>query len=101
MANVDTAKDKGRTKKALDQLVNWRGRTMRWRDVIAALPDMPEKVIANGLMDYNRHKFNARDHEGQAAYMRRLKERRHYFVEGIEVSKTIFDAVIGTTLDET
>lgn len=100
MARIDPTRDKGRTKEILDRLVNWRGRVMRWRDVIAALPDMPEKQVTTGLIDYDRRRFNSLDHEGQRGYMRRLGERRHYFVEGIEVPKSIFDAVIGTTMQK-
>lgn len=60
--------------------------------------ELVAKKTGDGMIDYNRRKFNAMNGREQAAYEARLKARRYYYVEssdgfGRQVAKLIYDAL--------
>ena len=59
------------------------------------------KAVSDGMIDYNRRRFNAMsDGREQAAYMARLSARRHYWINGHKVPKVVYDAVDAPVTEE-
>lgn len=78
------------------------GRVWTYQEWLAATSRPLKREIFNGMCGYNRRRFNRMSSIGeQDAYMDRLKAKRYYVINGLTVSKTIFDSVDGIILDHT
>lgn len=51
------------------------------------------KSTTDGMIDFNRRHFNRLDHKGQAAYEARLKAKRYYFANDIQIPKILYDTL--------
>lgn len=45
------------------------------------------------MIDYSRRRFNAMNHAEQRDYIARLESRTHYYINGVQVPKLVFDLV--------
>ena len=78
------------------------GRVWTYQEWLDAQPRPLKREIFDGMCHYNRRRFNSMSSIGeQDAYMDRLKAKRYYVINGLTVSKTIFDSVDGAILDYT
>jgi hypothetical protein len=91
---------RGRVEKALDK-------QFRFSDGVATLRAKLEKEHAargltfeesDGMIDYNRVKFNRMDQRQQSEYMAKLKAKRYYWAydpdgNGYQIPKIVFDVV--------
>ncbi|WP_420408679.1 hypothetical protein [Hoeflea sp.] len=91
---------RGRVGKALDK-------QFRFSDGVATLRAKLEKENAahgltfeetDGMIDYNRRKFNGMNSREQAAYMARLRAKRYYWAvtpdgDSYQIPKVVFDVV--------
>jgi len=101
--NLDTLSPmaRGRVEKALDK-------QYRFSDGVMTLRQKLEKENAahgltfdetDGMIDYNRRKFNGMDSRQQAEYMAKLKAKRYYWANlpddsGLQIPKIVFDAAM-------
>ena len=51
------------------------------------------KETGDGMIDWNRRRFNRMDGRQQAEYEARLKAKRYYYLNGLQVPKIVYDAV--------
>ena len=51
-----------------------------------------EKSETDGMVDWSRTRFNRMDGREQAAYEARLKARRYYYINNVQVPKIVYDA---------
>lgn len=96
-----TATQIGRLEQALEKQYNNGGQIQTMREMLAELPDHPDKEITDGMIDWNRRHFNRLDGRQQDDYMDRLKKKRKYCLRyadplmALMVPKIVFDAVPG------
>lgn len=67
-------------------------------EALFAAGKLVSRKATDGAIDWNRRKFNSMNHKEQAAYEKRLSEKRYYWIEDTEgvghsVPKTVFDAI--------
>jgi hypothetical protein len=95
MATLNTstlsAMQLGRVNAVLDKRARYDGEVRTLREHIATLKG--EKREGDGMIDWNRRRFNAMRGDEQRAYEARLAARRYYYVDGWQVPKIIFDLV--------
>lgn len=82
---------KGRLDTALDRRHNRNGEIATLRAFIERGEGV--KSETDGMIDYNRTKFNRMNGSQQREYEARLKAKRYYLVDGWIVPKIVFDAV--------
>lgn len=96
MAKLETASlsamNAGRLAKALEKQARYAGEVRTLGAHIATLKG--EKSEGDGMIDWNRRKFNAMTGREQTAYEARLKARRYYYVDGWQVPKIVWDCVV-------
>jgi hypothetical protein len=92
-----TPMQKGRLEKALDKQYRFSDgiRTLRAEIERRAKNEGLEKDTCDGMLDYNRTRFNRMNGAEQREYMARLKAKRYYFVNNLKVPKIVFDAIAG------
>lgn len=86
----------GRLDKELDEKRRFEDGSIQ---TLRAWLSTQERVIKSeddGMIDYNRRHFNRLDYREQKEYMDRLKAKRHYWINGIKVSKTVYSAIVAT-----
>jgi len=81
-----------RTKAALDRLIRVDGKVMTYRQLIADAT-VADKSTFDGMIDWNRRKFNGMNAKEQRAYEARLKAKTYYAVRGVIVPKLVYDAI--------
>ena len=81
----------GRVNAVLDKRARYDGVIRTLREHIATLDGV--KKEGDGMIDWNRRRFNAMRGDEQRAYEARLKARRYYYVDEWQVPKIIFDLV--------
>lgn len=85
-------RDAGRVNKALDMVYNFFGETKTMRAWLEALPEVRKTESQGGI--FNRHHFNRLGSEAeQRAYEERLRTKRRYYINDVEVPKMIYDVV--------
>lgn len=52
-----------------------------------------EKSESDGMIDFNRRHFNRLENGEQDAYMARLRNKRHYWINHTDVPKIVYDVV--------
>lgn len=87
-----TLAHQARTKNALDKLIRVDGKVMTYRQLIAGAT-ASDKSTFNGMIDWNRRKFNNMDAKEQRAYETRLKAKTYYAIRGVIVPKLVYDAI--------
>lgn len=97
MAQIDTSNLSpmalGRVNAALEKLARYDGEVRTLRDHIATLKG--EKREGDGMVNWNRRRFNAMGAAEQRAYEARLKGQRRFYVDGWQVPKIVWDCVVG------
>lgn len=82
----------GRLNAALDKLYRFSDGVRSLRAEFDRAPAI-EKSEGDGMIDWSRTKFNRMDYREQAAYEARLKAKRYYYVNSLQVPKIVFDAL--------
>ena len=83
----------GRVNKALDKTYNFDGRICSMRDWIADLATIT-KSESSGMCDFNRkHYNNLPGTDEQEAYEARLKAKRYYWINDVQVPKIVYDLI--------
>lgn len=82
----------GRLNKALAKRARYDGVVRTLAEHIATLP--AKKHEGNGLIRYSRTRFNRMNAKEQTAYMARMEAERHYYIDGWEVPKIVYDCVV-------
>lgn len=83
----------GRVQKALDKKYNFGGEVRTLGEHIGTLCGV--KTEGDGMIDWNRHRYNRMNGEEQRAYEARLKAKRYYYIDGWQVPKIVWDCVLG------
>lgn len=85
----------GRLNAALEKRYRFQSAgVLTLRQYIESLPSI-EKSECDGMIGWNRRHFNRLGSTAdQRAYEDRLKAKRHYFVNGVEVPKLVHDAIV-------
>jgi hypothetical protein len=84
-----------RVNAALDKVYRFSsGRVCSLRQYIEALPTV-EREETDGMIDYRRATFNRLENGEQEAYMKRLRDRRLYWINDVKVPKIVYDVVRG------
>lgn len=95
MAVIDTSHlsplAAGRVRAALEKVARYGGEVRTLAEQIATLKG--EKSEGDGMIDWNRRRFNNMTAEQQRVYEARLKARRYYYVDGWQVPKIVWDCV--------
>lgn len=81
----------GRLNKALAKQYRFDGVIKTLGEHIATLEG--NKSEGNGMIDYNRTRFNRMNNADQRAYIQGLEERRYYYVDGWTVPKIVWDCI--------
>lgn len=81
----------GRLNKALDKLYRFPDGVRSLRAQIESFPAI-EKRESDGMIDFSRAKFNRLDDAEQAAYTAKLKARRYFWINDLQVPKIVYDA---------
>lgn len=84
----------------LDKKICHRGVIKTWREFVEGLPDVPEKAIHDGNINYNRRHFNRLSAAEQRRYTEKLNAQRLFWLEDIRVPKMIYDAVPGKVVHD-
>ena len=83
----------GRVSKALDKTYNFDGCICSLRDWIDGLTNVA-KSETNGMCDFNRrHYNNLPSNDEQEAYEARLKAKRYYWINNVQVPKIVYDLI--------
>ena len=78
-----------RADKILSQPIRIDGKVTTWRAFVDAGPvDLSE---GDGMIDWNRTKFNRLNYAQQREYEAALRARRYYYVNGVLCPKTVYD----------
>lgn len=90
MTNLTKANQQ-RLDNQLNKLVNYQGKAMTMRDVLIGkqLPMVCE--ISDSMIKWSRTKFNRMGCNEQREYEAKLREKKLYWVNDIEVSKMVYD----------
>jgi len=81
----------GRVKLALEKKARYSGEV---RTLGAHLETLKgEKKEGDGMIDWNRTKFNRMDGPAQREYEARLKAKRYFYVDGWRVPKIVYDCI--------
>jgi pantothenate kinase-related protein Tda10 len=102
MADLTSA-NQARLTAALAKQVRFEGKITSLRELIEKTQPMVTH-ISDGMMNYSRSRFNNMYQREQDAYLKRLKEKRLFFVNDIEVPKIVHawaSAQPGATQSET
>lgn len=95
MAVIDTSHlsplAAGRVRTTLEKVARYGGEVRTLAEHIATLKG--EKSEGDGMIDWNRRRFNNMTAEQQRVYEARLKARRYYYVDGWQVPKIVWDCV--------
>ena len=86
--------DRGRVEALLDKVLRWEDgdyTTRQWIEKQSRI----HKSQGDGMLNFNRTRYNRLDRDGQAAYEARLRAQRFYYLNGREVPKLVYDAVRG------
>ena len=91
--NLDnlTPMQRGRVTKALEGKARYDGEVRTLADQIATLEGV--KTEGDGMIDWNRIRFNRMDGKQQRAYETRLKAQRRFYVDGWQVPKIVWDCI--------
>lgn len=88
----------GRLGKALETLYSFSDGVWTLRYAIERMSAIV-KSETDGMLDYNRAHFNRLgSNQEQEAYIARLKVKRLYYINDINVPKIVYDAVLGEVL---
>ena len=86
-------RDAGRLNKALDTVYHIDGSVQTLREWLEGLPTV-RKTEGDASADFNRRHFNSLGSTAeQEAYEARLKSRKKFYVNDIEVPKMVYNAV--------
>lgn len=86
----------GRLNAALDKRYRWSdGAIKTLREFIEGEASIA-KQTGDGMIDFNRRRFNNMDGREQRAYEARLKAKRYFYLNNQQVPKIVFDAVAET-----
>lgn len=95
MAHLDTSSLSpmalGRVNAALEKRARYNGEIRTLREHLATLKGV--KVTGDGMIDWDRRKFNNMTGAEQRTYEERLKARRYFYVDGWQVPKIVWDCV--------
>lgn len=86
----------GRLNAALDKLYRFEDGVRTLRAQLERAPTL-EKSEGDGMIDWSRTRFNRMDGREQVEYERRLRAKRYYYLNGMQVPKIVHDAVPETT----
>lgn len=97
MARIDISnlspRDTGRLNKSLDVVYHIGGEVQSLRRWLEGLSEV-RKAEGDASSDFNRRHFNRLGSTSeQAAYEARLKTRRKFYINDIEVPKMVYEAV--------
>ena len=81
----------GRVKACLDKQARYAGEVRRLGDHLATLKG--DKSEGDGMIDWNRTRFNRMQGPEQRAYEARLKAQRRFYVDGWQVPKIVWDCI--------
>ena len=83
----------GRLNAQLDKAYMFSFGVMTLREFILSQETIV-KSECDGMIDWSRTKFNRMNGNQQIEYEKKLKSKRHYFINDIKVPKIVYDAVI-------
>ena len=92
MSNLNAA-NTARLTAALDKLIRIDGKVMTYRQFVADA-SVADKTTFDGMIGWDRRKFNGMNEKEQRAYEARLKARTYYAVRGVIVPKLVYDSII-------
>lgn len=81
----------GRVRVALEKRARYKGEVRTLAEHIATLAGV--KAEGDGMIDWNRTKFNRMDGAAQRVYEARLKGQRRFYVDGWQVPKIVWDCI--------
>lgn len=81
----------GRLNAALAKRARYSGEVRTLAEHLATLKG--EKKEGDGMIDWNRTRFNRMNGAEQREYEARLKARRYFYVDGWQVPKIVWDVV--------
>lgn len=92
---------RGRIDAALAKLARYNGVVRSLGEELEAAFARGELVTRNesdGMIDYNRRRFNGMNHHEQAAYIKRLEAKRYYWANysdntGTMIPKIVYEAM--------
>lgn len=99
--SIQNAQD-ARLLAALNKPYNYKGQTMTMRQIIEKTVPMVTSM-SDGMIDYSRRRFNNMYEREQNAYIARLKAKRYYWVNDVQVPKLVYDWALqqpGTVVGE-
>ena len=96
MARLNTSKltpmQRGKLIALLAKRARYDGEVMTLGEHIATLQGV--KSQGDGMIDWNRRRFNKMLAQEQRAYEDRLKAKRYFYVDGWQVPKIVWDCII-------
>jgi hypothetical protein len=78
-----------RINQTLDKKINFNGEIKTWREFVTS--QNIELSDGDGMIDWNRTKFNRMNYKEQKEYEDKLKSKKYYYVNGYQCPKIVWD----------